>query len=145
GQEGPLISAALILVGGVGGCFGIVFAVVAPYFSTQLQPLRASIEDVMLFAIGVSLTAITLVLDQALIGLLRGDLQLWRNTLLAGVKLVALFLAGLWLSQKVGLTIYATWAVGNALSLLALGTFALVKRRWSGKAYRPHWGLLRKL
>jgi O-antigen/teichoic acid export membrane protein len=145
GQEGSLISAALILVGGVGGCSGIVFAVVTPYFSTQLQPLRANIEDVVLFAIGVSLTAITLVLDQALIGLLRGDLQLWRNTLLAGTKLVALFLAGLWLSQKVGLTIYATWTVGNALSLLVLGAFTLVNRRWSGKAYRPHWGLLRKL
>ena len=76
GREGPLISAALILVGGVGGCLGIVFALIAPFVSADFQTLRASIEDIVLFAAGVSLTAITLVLDQAFIGLLRGELQL---------------------------------------------------------------------
>jgi len=75
-QQVSLINAALILVGGVGECFGIVFAVVAPFISLSFQPLRASIQDIMLFAVGVSLTAITIVLDQALIGLLRGELQL---------------------------------------------------------------------
>src|SRR5256885_7313000 len=95
GQEAALVSAALILVGGVGACLGIVYAVVAPYLSTDFQVLGASIGNIALFAVGVSLTSITLVLDQALIGLLRGSLQLWRNALFAGVKLAALFVAGL--------------------------------------------------
>ena len=145
GQEVSLISAALILVGGVGGCLGIVYAFVAPYLSTDFQVLAASIGNVALFAVGVGFTSITLVLDQALIGLLRGGLQLWRNTLFAGVKLAALFVAGLWLSHAVGLTIYATWIIGNAFSLAALAGFVIVKRGWPGRIYLPQWELLRKL
>ncbi len=145
GKEASLISAALIVVGGVGGCLGIVFAAVALYLSPDFQVLRASVENIALFAVGVSLTAITLVLDEALIGLLRGGLQLWRNTIFAGVKLAALFVAGLWLSHAVGLTIYATWVIGSAFSLATLAGFALVKGGWARRIYLPQWGLLQKL
>ncbi|MFL5705410.1 MAG: lipopolysaccharide biosynthesis protein, partial [Ktedonobacteraceae bacterium] len=93
GKEASLISTTLIVVGVVGSCFGLVFAAVAPYLSTDFQVLRTSMENVALFAVGVSLTAITIVLDQAMVGLLRGELQLWRNALFAGVKLAALFVA----------------------------------------------------
>lgn len=145
GKEVSLISAALILVGGVGACLGIVFAIIAPYLSSDFLILRANIENMALFAAGVSLTAITLVLDQALIGLLRGGLQLWRNTLFAVAKLAALFVAGLWLLHQAGLTIYVTWIIGSAFSLVALAGFALVKGGWSGGIYLPSWRLLRKL
>jgi hypothetical protein len=128
GKEGPLISAALIVVGAAGGCAGVVFALVAPFVAADFQVLRAGIEDILLFAIGVSLTAITLVLDQALIGLLRGGLRLWRNTIFSVAKLAALFAVSLWLSHAMGLTIYATWAVGNAVSVAALAGFAILKR-----------------
>src|SRR5437870_4965749 len=37
GKETSLISAALILVGSVGGCIGIPFAVAAPYISADLR------------------------------------------------------------------------------------------------------------
>ncbi len=145
GREASLISAALIVVGGIGGCAGIVFALVAPFVSAGFQPLRASLGDIAIFTVGVSLTAITLVLDQALIGLLRGQLQLWRNTLFAGTKLAALVVAAFWLSHVVGLTIYATWTAGNIVSLVALAGFAILKGKWSGRIQLPQWGLLRKL
>ena len=145
GKEASLISAALIVVGGVGGCLGTIFATVAQYLSPDFQVLGASIENIALFAVGVSLTAITLVLDLALIGLLRGDLQLWRNTIFAGVKLAALFIAGLWLSPATGLSIYATWTIGNVLSLASLAGFVIVKGGRPGRSYLPQWGLLRKL
>ncbi len=145
GQEVALISTALIVVGGVGGCTGIVFTAVAPYASADFQALRVNVADIVIFAAGVSLTAITLVLDQALIGVLRGELQLWRNVLFAVAKLAVLFVAGLWLSHAVGLTLYATWALGNALSLAALGGFVMLKGGWSGRTCLPQWRLLRKL
>jgi O-antigen/teichoic acid export membrane protein len=145
GEEGPLISASLIVAGGVGGCAGIVFALVAPFVATDFQVFRISGVDILLFAAGVSLTTIALVLDYALIGLLRGGLQLWRNTFFAVAKLAALFVVSLWLSQKVGLTIYTTWLVGNALSLALLTMFVVLKRGWSRRSYLPQWRLLRKL
>jgi len=145
GKEASLISTALLVAGGVGAAFGILFACVAPFISTNFQALRANIQDIALFATGVSLTAITLVLDQALIGLFRGEVQLWRNTLFAVSKLVALFAASLWLSHAVGLTIYVTWTAGSILSLAVLAVFVVSKRGWSLKNYLPNWGLLRKM
>ncbi len=144
GKEASLISAALILVGGVGACGGIVFALLASLASADFQVFRANIGGILLFAVGVSLTAVTIVLDQALIGLLKGGLQFWRNTFFAATKLVVLLLAGFWLS-KVGETIYGTWAVGNVLSLVPLAGFALLKGGRSVRAFIPDWGLLRKL
>lgn len=145
GREGSLISTALVVVGGTGGCIGVLFAILAPYASTEFLPLRASIADILIFAIGVSFTAITLVLDQALVGLLSGELQLWRNTSFAIAKLAVLFVVSFWLSQEAGITIYATWAFGNAFSLAALAGVALWKGKWSGRVHLPQWGLLQKL
>ena len=145
GSEFSLISAALVLVGGVAGCFGVLFALTAHFLASDFQILGASIINVMLFAAGVSLTAITLVLDQALMGLLQGQQQFWRNTVFATLKLVALLLSGLYLQHTTGLTIYTTWTIGNVLSLIVLAWFALRKNRETRKSYRPRWQLLRKL
>ena len=145
GKEFSLISAALILVGAVGIFLGVCYAIVAPYLSTAFQSLGASIENIAIFAVGVSLTAITLVLDQAFIGLLRGELQFWRNALFAGAKLAALFAASLWLTHVTGLAIYTTWIIGIGFSLAVLGGFALMKRAKLRSINLPQWGLLRKL
>jgi hypothetical protein len=107
--------------------------------------LKASATAIALFAAGVSLTSITLVLDQALVGLLRGGLQLGRNILFAVAKLAALFVVSIGLSHVTGITIYATWAAGSGLSLLVVVVYALFKKRGVGRAYLPQWGLLRKL
>ena len=145
GNEMSLISAALLLVGGVGGVAGVIFTLIATFISVDFQPLSASVQNILFFAGGVSFSAITLVLDQALIGLLRGEWQFWRNMIFAILKLIALLGAGLWLSHAVGLTIYNTWTLGNILSLGFLAAYVLSKRGWSGKKYLPHWGLLRQL
>jgi len=144
-QEGSLISTALILVGVVGGVVGVLFALIAPYASVQFLPLRASMMDVIIFGIGVSQTAITIVLDQALIGLLRGSIQLWRNILFSVGKFVLLFAVSLWLSHATGMSIYATWAIGGAFSLFALVLFLPFKKSWRSRNYTPRWSLLKKL
>lgn len=61
-----------------------------------------------------------MVLDQALIGILRGDLQFWRNTLFAAIKLVTLFLIGLFFSPGAGMIMYVTWLIGNVVSLVVI-------------------------
>ena len=144
GKEASLISAALTLVGGIGACGGIIFALVAPLVSADFQPFRASIGAILLFAVGVSLTTITIVLDEALIGLLKGALVFWRNTLFAVAKLVALVLAGFGL-VKVGETIYGTWALGYVLSLVPLAGIVVLHVGRSGRSLLPDWQLLRKL
>ncbi len=144
-KEATLISTALLLVGLVGAVCGVIFALIAPFFSPDFQEFRAGVGTVALFAIGVSLTTIVIVLDDALIGLLRGELQFWRNALFAGSKLALLFVAGLWLIYKGSLSIYGAWSAGIAFSLLPLILLSLFKRTWPLKAILPDWQLLRKL
>jgi O-antigen/teichoic acid export membrane protein len=149
GKEASLISTALLLVGLVGGLAGIIFALIAPFVSVDFLSLRASIGSILIFAAGVSFTSITIVLDQALIGLLRGELQFWRNTLFAASKLAALITVGLALHSSLffrgGVAIYATWAIGNAISLVPLAILVLVKKRVALRHIMPDWSLLRKL
>lgn len=144
GKQASLISTGLLVVGIVGGCAGIAFALLAPYAIAGFQPLRASGINVFIFAIGVSLNAVTLVLDQALIGLLRGSLQLWRNTLFAIVKLVTLFWVGSWLSSNIGIALYAMWAISSSISVLVL-VLPIALKKQGIKRYLPQWSLLRKL
>lgn len=144
-QRTPLVSTALVFVGGIGLGLGCIFALTAAFFSASLQSLGANVQNVLIFASGVSLAAVTLVLDQALIGLLQGGLQLWRNALFASIKLLALFLVGVWLSNVTGLTVYVTWIIGNAVSLLMLASVAFVKGVRPGRKLLPQFGFLRKL
>jgi O-antigen/teichoic acid export membrane protein len=140
-NAGPLISTALVVAGTVGAVLGVIFAILAPFISTDLKPLGADAGSIVLFALGVCLTAITFVIDQSLIGLLRGGVQLGRNALFAVAKLVLLVPAGLWFASGRGMTIYATWVFGIVISLIAL--MALMNRKL--KIHRPQFGLLRRM
>lgn len=144
-SRGPsLIATALAASGTVAGGLGVVLAVAAPRLSADLRPLAASLPSIALFALGVSLTAVGLVLDQALIGLLRGGVQLWRNALVALIKLVALLALGLWADGQLGLAIYATWVLGTAVSLLAVAGF-VARRGTRIRAAHLRWRLLHEI
>lgn len=145
GNEGPLISTALLLVGGIGFVAGVIFALLSPLISPSLRPIGADLQNVLLFGASISITVITIVIDQAVIGLLQGGLQFWRNTLFSIVKLVALYLLGIWLNDKIGMSIYATWTLGNVLSLIPLTFLAVWKNRTRLSSLLPRWYVLRKL
>ena len=70
--------------------------------------------------IGVVLTGVSLVFDQATIGLMRGGLQLTRNAIFAAAKLLALPVAAIILHDQFGVGIVACWMAGIALSMLLL-------------------------
>ncbi|HET8912962.1 MAG TPA: hypothetical protein VFN23_15925 [Ktedonobacteraceae bacterium] len=143
-KAGSLISVALIVVGVVGIVLGALFAGTSSFLSKDFRPLSSDGLNILIFALGVGLTTITLVLDQALMGLLRGGLQLWRNTLFAAVKLIVLVAAGFLLARSTGMNIYASWLIGNAVSLVGLIVFIPFRKKGIGVVL-PEWGLLRKL
>jgi O-antigen/teichoic acid export membrane protein len=118
-----LLNAALLLTGAIGAVLGLAFAFAAPLISSDLDPLSESWEAVLAFVAGVSLTGLTAVLDQALIGLLRGGLQLNRNVVFSVVKLLALAAAGFLLTSPGSAWIFGAWALGIAVSLLVLARF----------------------
>ncbi len=144
GREGALVVTALVPAGLAGWTLGVAFAVGAPLLVPDLAPLAADPGSVALFGLGVSLTTIGLVVDQACLGLLRGDVQLARNTAFAIVKLGLLGLAGLWLVDVPPMTIYATWVVGSLASLLGLAAL-VARKRGTWDDYWPEWALLRQV
>jgi O-antigen/teichoic acid export membrane protein len=141
GREATLIATALAVAGGVGALFGVVFAFVAPLFLPDLGQLGTSAPTVALIALGVGVTAIGRVLDQAVLGLLQGALQLWRNLAFAVVKLIALVVVGFTVGDHLGLAIYATWVAGELVSLVGLAALAY-RRGGNARAFRPQWRLL---
>ncbi|MGH2443291.1 MAG: lipopolysaccharide biosynthesis protein [Chloroflexota bacterium] len=143
GERTTMISTATIAVAAVAGAIGLLFALAAGHAITGLSPLDQSVPAIILFAAGVSVTAATLVLDAAMIGLLRGGLQLWRNTTLACTKLVALIAVGV-LTHGSWMAIYGTWILGNLVSLVVL-FFKTYSRQRPIKLLLPRFELLRGL
>lgn len=145
GRVRSLLTTALVCSCLAGVVLGLVYAAATPRISTDLAPIASSIPVALVFALGVSLFAMTKVLDQALIGLFRGGLQLWRNVLFGVIKLGALALPVLWWENNPGMVIYSTWVTGSVLSLAAIAFVRPGLRGGRLADYRPEWQLLREL
>jgi O-antigen/teichoic acid export membrane protein len=143
GQVRALVSGALVISGVTSALLGLGFVLVAPAVSSQL-PLARSVADVLVFVAGVSSTAVGFVADQALIGLLLGTWQLWRNIAMAAIKLVALVALARLMGGTSAIAIVGAWAIGNCLSL-ALAAALIAHRRRGASTYVPAWGLVSSL
>ncbi len=136
-----LIATAAVIVGPVTGLLGLLFSLVAPHFFTNLGALGDSVGSAALFTAGVSIAGVALLLDHAVVGLLRGDLQFRRNLILSTSKLGALWLSVLLTANTTGMGIYATWVFGNIASLVYLGAVAL-QRGHPLATYYPRLSLM---
>jgi O-antigen/teichoic acid export membrane protein len=141
-QHRSLINAALTVNALVGSALGLAFALIAPLLSTNLGALGESVPSTAFFAAGVGLTSLAFVLDQALIGLLHGGLQLVRNVVFALVKLLALIPIAVLVSNAGAPWIYSAWGAGICLSLAVLVRFYA---RRNGDSLRPNFALLLKM
>lgn len=137
-----LLNAALLVTGLTGSVLGLGIALIAPLVSSNFGALSATWPAAAFFAAGVGLTALALVLDQTLIGLLRGGLQLGRNVVFALVKLLALIGIAVLVAHAGAQWIYSAWAGGIAFSLVVLVRFYA---RRDGDPLRPNFALLREM
>jgi O-antigen/teichoic acid export membrane protein len=142
-RRAGLISAALLACGLGSLVLGLGFAVVAPHISDRFGNMTGTPARAALFTVGVAITGVTLVFDQATIGLMRGGLQLWRNSALAVAKLLALPAAAVILHDQLGVSITLSWVAATALSLVLVA----IRLRLTGTPvlHRPDWGVLRRL
>jgi O-antigen/teichoic acid export membrane protein len=141
GDRASLLATALTFAAGAALVLGLVFALVAPG-PLGLEAFAGRPGAVLLFASGVALTAVTLVIDQAVIGLLRGGVQLRRNMIFALSKLLLLAVVAVATLEAGGQAIYATWVAGLGISL---GWLAFAARREGARLHhcRPRWSLFR--
>lgn len=141
-KPASLISSALLVAGIASTLLGSAFLIISARLFPDSVTFTKSFADFCLFILGVQLTTITLILDKAVIGLLRGELQLWRNFLFSIVKLAALWGAGFWLGGGSALVIYTTWTVGNLVSLII---FTDGVKAVGGSIFQLQWQLIRRL
>lgn len=117
----------------------LVLALVVPalaihlFGADNLRSVAGGGGNLVLFSVGTSLMAVALVLDQAVLVLGSGSLQLERNIVASGTKIIALLaIAGL--GYRGGMAVFAAWTVGTVVSLPVLslrtrGGWALQKDR----------------
>lgn len=141
GREMGMIAASLVVSMLVGGLLGLLFVAAGPFLSPELGQLGATLLMVVTVALGSGLTSASLVIDQAVIGLMRSDLQLARNILASILRLGLLAAFGLIGFVSGSLAIVGAWVVAVALSMLALGAYS-ARRRSLGRAYPLHWDFL---
>jgi O-antigen/teichoic acid export membrane protein len=116
-------SLMLTAAAGVGVVAYIVSAGVGVGLATISPALRQGLNGpggILIFAVLSALTTILVLLDDACIGLLRGDLQLRRNAVFAISKLAILpVLIWAWATQS-GVELVVAWLIGLLISLATL-------------------------
>jgi O-antigen/teichoic acid export membrane protein len=115
----------------------LVYVAGNAYFSIELGSIIGTASGEALFVLGCVLTGLTLVLDQALVGMLKTPLQVTRNVAFAAIKLAILVVlpvlwAGSVLDEK---ALLGVWVGGQVLSILALAL--AVRRRPPLASLRP--------
>jgi O-antigen/teichoic acid export membrane protein len=141
-DRGSLIAAALITSGLGSLLLGFAFPILAAAFGAHFPELSGTAR-LLIFAVGVSLTGVSLVFDEATIGLMRGGVQLSRNLVMSVGKLAVLPLMAIAVHDMFGVGLIVAWVLGTTLSLAA--SALLLKRSGSTIFHRPDWGLLRGL
>ena len=138
-----LVSAALLACGVGSLLLGLAFAAGAPLASERFEDLVGQPAEAVMFAVGVALTAVTSVFDQATIGLLRGGVQLARNLVFAITKMAVLPATAIVLHDQFGAGITVSWIAGIAVSMA--GSAIWLRIRGCPVLPRPDWGVLRAL
>jgi O-antigen/teichoic acid export membrane protein len=141
GRKWDLISTCLLVSGSAATVGGLAYVALAHLAVPGLRDALGSPLVTALLVFGIALNAMTLVLDEALVGLLAGPLQLLRNAYFSVIKLAllgALALLGLTLT---GGQLLLTWVAGAVLSVALLS--AALRRRGMIDSVRPRLALLR--
>ncbi len=141
--RGGLFTATLIVSGAGSLLLGFAFPPIAQAFGAHFPGISGTPARLVLFAVGVSVSGATMVLDEGTIGLLRGGVVLTRNLVMSVVKLIALPAVTVLLHDAFGVGLELAWVLGMIVSLLPA---ALMLRRGGSRIlHRPDWTQLRRL
>jgi O-antigen/teichoic acid export membrane protein len=120
GRRLPLFSAAVWAAAVLSGVAGLVFGVGAWLVAPSFARYTVGAVPLAIFVLGVSLTGAGIVVDNGLVGMLRGKIQLWRNIAFSVIKLALLAgIAPLFADSSTTGAI-AAWVIGLAGSFLVI-------------------------
>ncbi len=133
GQRRVLVRTCLLAAGSAGFLLALIVPSIAihAFGADNFRPIAGSLPTLIGLAIGTGLMSVVLVLDQAVLTIGFGALQLERNITASTVKIVALFVLSQFLTPEAGavgagssraglssgMVIFLAWTIGNLLSL----------------------------
>ncbi|MEU4219820.1 lipopolysaccharide biosynthesis protein [Actinoplanes sp. NPDC026623] len=141
GRKWELISTCLLVAGSAATVGGLVYVAIAHLAIPGLQNALGSTAATVLLVFGIALNAMTLVLDEALVGLLQGPMQLMRNAWFSVIKLVLLGVLVVLPLTVTGGELLLTWIAGAVASVVILGR--ALRRKAMIDSVRPRAALLR--
>lgn len=140
-----LVSTAALVAAVSGGLVALCCALLLPHRFVGLPGIGHEIGVTALFVAAVATQGVGLLLDQALLSVTGGGVQLRRNTIHATVKLSFLVPAAVLLSGPGSVSIVASWFVANVVSVAAVGALLMRRYRIRPGGLRPAWSALRGL
>jgi O-antigen/teichoic acid export membrane protein len=141
GSKWSLISTCLLVAGAAATTGGLVYVALAHFAIPGLHEALGGALGTVLLVAGIALNAMTLVLDEALVGLLQGPLQLMRNAWFSVLKLVLLGLLAILPITLTGTDLLLAWVAGIVGSTAVLGR--TLRRRGLLDTVRPRLSELR--
>jgi O-antigen/teichoic acid export membrane protein len=141
GPKWELISTCLLVAGSASTVGGLIYVAVAHLAVPGLQDALGGTLGTVLLVFGIAVNAITLVLDEALVGLLKGPLQLMRNAWFSLIKLALLVGLAFAPITLTGNELVLTWVAGIVLSTAVLST--ALRKRGLVDTLRPRFAVLR--
>ncbi|VXC54492.1 hypothetical protein [Nocardioides sp. AX2bis] len=118
GRRRVLVRTALAVAAAGGLVLGAVvpLAAIILFGVADLRSITGTPGTATLFAVGCALMAVSIVVDQAVLVIGNGNLQLERNTLASAAKVVALIGLVL-LGETGGMAIFLAWTLGTLVTL----------------------------
>jgi O-antigen/teichoic acid export membrane protein len=144
-RRSELVSTLAAFSGISSGALALICAMVLPPEFLGLPGVGHDGSATLLFAAGVAVQGVAMMLDCALLSVAGGGPQLMRNTILSVVKLVLLVAFALTLSQLGSLSIYASWFIANLVSIVAITIWLARTRRVTLRRMWPSPSALRGL
>ncbi len=145
-----LLTTALTVCIGAAMTLATACALVLPFVAPVYRAMVGDAAKTVLFVLAVVVTTCTLILDDACIGVLRGHLQLRRNTAFAALKLALVPAVAVLAPVAAGSQLLVAWVIGAMASLWFLRPLrhigagprrvdiGLVRTRWR-EAMNHHW------
>lgn len=145
GGRARLVSSAAMLSAVVGSVVALLCAFLLPSSFIGLPGIGHDVAITALFTAAVATQGVGLLLDQALLSLVGGGMQLGRNVIQATVKLALLTALALTLSRYGSLTIFASWFVANVVSIAVMAGALMRRHRVSFPRMLPNFSALQGL
>jgi len=141
GRERGLIGAAAIATSTLSFTAGGLLLILLNLAPSMLGNLVPSKLSQLWFIIGCALTGLSMVTDQAFVGMLQSNLRMLRQLLFSVCKLVLIVVVALWSGNEA--MILLSWVASQMISFAAIEM--LMRKRGGSLIQRPDFSLLRGL